>query len=226
MGQKVNPVGFRIGLNKEWCSKWFANRKTYQKWLHEDILIRKFIKNRITNGDISRIQIERPSDNRVKVTIHSAKVGIVIGKSGKEVTSLKEELQKLTGRDVFINIREVKEPLMESVLVGEAISAQLARRVSFRRAMKKMLERAKEVGIPGMKIEVSGRLGGAEIARTEWYLHGRVPLHTMRADVDFSVVEAFTKYGVIGIKVWVYRGDRVETGITDKNLGDEMVAAD
>lgn len=224
MGQKVNPIGLRLGINKYWDSRWFANKKKYTEYLHEDLKIKEYIKKRIPNGEVSSIQIERPSDEKIKITINSAKVGIVIGKGGKEVTQLKEELKNKFGREVFINIREVKEPLKEAILVAETIAAQLEKRVSFRRAMKKMLERAAEVGVPGMKIAVSGRLGGAEIARTEWYLHGRVPLHTLKADVDYALAEAHTKYGVIGVKVWVYRGDKESVNEAD-NLGEEMVAA-
>jgi len=239
VGQKVNPVGLRLALNKDWSSKWFASKKHYAEFLHEDLKIRKFIFSKVPNGEISKIQIERPSDNRIKITIHSSKVGIVIGKGGKEVQDLKDELEHILDpelkhknrkteppkREVFINIREVKEPLKEAKLVALGIVAQLERRVSFRRAMKKMLERAQELNIPGMKIAVSGRLGGAEIARTEWYLHGRVPLHTLKADVDFAIEEAKTTYGIIGVKVWVYRGIREDAHEIDSNLGQEMVAA-
>ncbi|MDD2717057.1 MAG: 30S ribosomal protein S3 [Candidatus Wallbacteria bacterium] len=226
MGQKVNPIGMRLGINRDWNSRWFGTRKQFAGWLHEDLKIRKYIMGKVPNGDISKIQIERPSEQRIKVTISSSKVGIVIGKSGKEVTEMKKKLQELINREVFINIREVKEPLKEATLVAESIAAQLERRVSFRRAMKKMLERASEIGIPGMKIMVSGRLGGAEIARREWYLHGRVPLHTLKADVDFALAKAVTKYGVIGVKVWVYRGDIESSDQADSNLGEEMIAAE
>jgi len=240
VGQKVNPVGLRLALTKDWSSRWFASKKHYAEFLHEDLKIRKFIYNRIENGEISKIHIERPSDSRIKITIHSSKVGIVIGKGGKEVQDLKEALENLLDpelknknrkteppkREVFINIREIKEPLKEAKLVGIGIVSQLERRVSFRRAMKKMLERAKELKIPGMKIAVSGRLGGSEIARTEWYLHGRVPLHTLKADVDFAIEEAKTTYGIIGVKVWVYRGMREDSADFNSNLGREMVAAE
>ncbi|KAB2951411.1 30S ribosomal protein S3 [Heliorestis acidaminivorans] len=205
MGQKVHPKGFRIGVIKDWEAKWFAD-KNYVELLHEDLKIRKFIKKKLYIAGISRVEIERAA-NRVKVTIHTAKPGIVIGRGGAEVENLRKELEKMTGRAVNVNISEVKKPELDAQLVAENVAVQLEKRVSFRRAMKQSVGRTMRLGAEGIKIMVSGRLGGAEIARTEWYNEGKVPLHTLRADIDYGFAEAHTTYGVIGVKVWIYKGE-------------------
>ncbi|MBM7865885.1 30S ribosomal protein S3 [Heliobacterium gestii] len=205
MGQKVNPKGFRIGVIKDWEARWFAG-KNYAELLHEDLKIRKFVKKKLYAAGIPRIEIERAA-NRVKVTIHTAKPGIVIGRGGAEVENLRKELEKLTGRAVNINIAEVKKPELDAQLVAENVAAQLEKRTSFRRAMKQSVGRTMRLGAEGIKIMVSGRLGGAEIARTEWYNEGKVPLHTLRADIDYGFAEAHTTYGIIGVKVWIYKGE-------------------
>ncbi|QGG49179.1 30S ribosomal protein S3 [Heliorestis convoluta] len=205
MGQKVHPKGFRIGVIKDWDAKWFAD-KNYVELLHEDLKIRKFIKKKLYVAGISRVEIERAA-NRVKVTIHTAKPGIVIGRGGAEVENLRKELEKMTGRAVNVNISEVKKPELDAQLVAENVAVQLEKRISFRRAMKQSVGRTMRLGAEGIKIMVSGRLGGAEIARTEWYNEGKVPLHTLRADIDYGFAEAHTTYGVIGVKVWIYKGE-------------------
>ncbi|MTV49475.1 30S ribosomal protein S3 [Heliobacillus mobilis] len=205
MGQKVNPKGFRIGVIKDWDARWFS-QKNYVELLHEDLKIRKYVKKKLYAAGIARIEIERAA-NRVKVTIHTAKPGIVIGRGGAEVEVLRKELEKMTGRAVNINIAEIKKPEMDAQLVSENVAAQLEKRVSFRRAMKQSVGRTMRLGAEGIKIMVSGRLGGAEIARTEWYNEGKVPLHTLRADIDYGFAEAKTTYGIIGVKVWIYKGE-------------------
>lgn len=206
MGQKVHPKGLRIGIVKDWDSRWYANKKNYLELLHEDIRIRNFLKKKLYAAGIPTIEIERAGD-RVKVTIHTAKPGIVIGRGGTEVENLRRELERLTGKQVSINIAEIKKPELYAQLVAENIAAQLERRISFRRAMKQSVSRTMRMGAEGIKVAVSGRLGGAEIARSEWYAEGKVPLHTLRADVDYGFAEANTTYGKIGIKVWIYRGE-------------------
>ncbi|MBC9785259.1 30S ribosomal protein S3 [Heliobacterium chlorum] len=205
MGQKVNPKGLRIGVIKDWDARWFS-QKNYVELLHEDLKIRKYVKKKLYAAGIARIEIERAA-NRVKVTIHTAKPGIVIGRGGAEVEVLRKELEKMTGRAVNINIAEIKKPEMDAQLVAENVAAQLEKRVSFRRAMKQSVGRTMRLGAEGIKIMVSGRLGGAEIARTEWYNEGKVPLHTLRADIDYGFAEAKTTYGIIGVKVWIYKGE-------------------
>ena len=205
MGQKVNPVGLRIGIIRDWESKWFAG-KDYGALLLEDLKIREFLKKKLKEAAVSRIEIERAA-NRVSVTIHTAKPGMVIGKGGSEVEVLREQLVKMTGKKVHINIQEIKNPELDAILVAESIAQQLERRVSFRRAMKQAIQRTMRAGAKGIKTVVSGRLGGAEIARTEGYSEGTVPLHTLRADIDYGTAEAHTTYGRIGVKVWIYRGE-------------------
>ncbi len=205
MGQKVHPKGLRIGVIRDWDAKWYADRD-YAKLLHEDIQIRRHIKKRLYAAGISRVEIERTA-NRVKVTIHTAKPGIVIGRGGAEVEVLRKELEKMTGRQVNINIAEIKKPELDAQLVAENVAAQLEKRTSFRRAMKQSVGRTMRMGAEGIKISIAGRLGGAEIARTEWYSEGKVPLHTLRADIDYGFAEANTTYGKIGIKCWIYRGE-------------------
>lgn len=205
MGQKVNPIGFRLGITIGWDSSWFGG-KTFSDKLVEDHKIRKYIDVRIPKGGISKVVIER-TIKRITLTIHTARPGVVIGKGGAEVDKIKEELKKLTGKDVQINIFEIKRPEIDSRLVGESIAQQLQARISYRRAMKQAIASAMRVGALGIKIKVSGRLGGADMARTEQYKEGRIPLHTLRADIDYAISEAETVYGKIGIKVWIFKGE-------------------
>jgi small subunit ribosomal protein S3 len=206
VGQKVNPKGLRIGIIKDWEAKWFADKKNFSGLLLEDVNIRKHIKKKLYPAGVSRIQIERAA-NRVKISIHTAKPGIVIGRGGTEVESLRKQLEKLTGKQVNINIVEIKVPEIESQLVAENIAQAIEKRIAFRRAMKQNVSRAMKMGAKGIRIACSGRLGGAEIARAEWYSEGKVPLHTLRADIDYGFAEADTTYGKIGIKVWIYKGE-------------------
>jgi small subunit ribosomal protein S3 len=205
VGQKVHPTSFRIGYIKTWESRWFA-KKEYAALLHEDIAIRKLIKDKFQHAGIPRIDIERAS-NRAKITIHTARPGIIIGRKGVEIESLRKNLESKTGKQILINIEEVKKPDLWSQLVAENVAAQLMRRIGFRRAMKRTVQASLKVGAQGMKIACAGRLAGAEMARAEWYREGRVPLHTLRADIDYGFTEAKTKYGMIGVKVWVFRGE-------------------
>lgn len=206
MGQKVHPVGFRLGIVKEWESKWYANKREYADLLHEDLAIRRLIKNRFYTAGVSRIEIERAA-NRAKITIHTGRPGMVIGKGGAEVEKLRKDLEKMTGRQIQVNVVEIKHPELDAQLVAENIAFQLERRISFRRAMRQAQQRAIRLGAQGIKVAVSGRLGGAEIARTEWSPEGSVPLHTLRADIDYGFAEAKTTFGQIGVKVWIYRGE-------------------
>lgn len=205
MGQKVNPVGFRIGIIRDWESKWFAE-KDFGTLLLEDVKIREYLKNKLKDSAVSHIDIERAA-NRVNVTIHTAKPGMVIGKGGAEVEVIRNYIAAMSNKKVHINISEIKSPDLDAILVAEAIALQLERRVSFRRAMKQAMQRTMRSGAKGIKVATSGRLGGAEIARTEGYSEGTVPLHTLRADIDYGTAEAATTYGRIGVKVWIYRGE-------------------
>lgn len=205
MGQKVNPHGLRVGIIKTWDSKWYAD-KDYEKFLLEDIKIREFIKEKLFSTGISRVEIERAA-NRTRITIHTAKPGMVIGRGGSNIETLKNEVKKFTSSQVDINIQEVKQPDLDAVLVAENIASQLERRIAFRRAMKQSVTRTMRIGAKGIKVQVSGRLGGAEIARSEGYREGSIPLHTLRADIDYGTAEAHTTYGRIGIKVWIYKGE-------------------
>jgi small subunit ribosomal protein S3 len=205
MGQKVHPYGFRIGFNKTWRSRWYAEKK-YAELLHEDLVLRADLKRKLGHAGVSAIEIERAA-NKLKVNIRTSRPGIIIGRKGVEVDRLKDEIRKRTGRDVFINILEIDKPEVDAQLVAEAVGQQLVRRVAFRRAMRKAVESAQRFGAKGIKVRVGGRLGGAEIARSEWYLEGQLPLHTLRSDIDYGFAEAQTTYGVIGIKVWIYRGE-------------------
>lgn len=205
MGQKVNPHGLRVGIIKTWDSKWYAD-KDYEKFLLEDIKIREFIKEKLFSTGISRVEIERAA-NRARITIHTAKPGMVIGRGGANIETLKTAVRKFTQSQVDINIQEVKQPDMDAVLVAENIASQLERRIAFRRAMKQSVTRTMRIGAKGIKVQVSGRLGGAEIARSEGYREGSIPLHTLRADIDYGTAEAHTTYGRIGVKVWIYKGE-------------------
>jgi small subunit ribosomal protein S3 len=209
MGQKTHPIGFRLGITRTWTSKWYEE-KNYARWLHEDFKLKKFIKHKLAHAGVSLIEIERAA-SKCKINIHTARPGVVIGKRGAGVESLKREVQKLTENEVFLNIQEVRKAEVNAQLVAESIATQLERRVAFRRAMKKAVQTAMKFGAKGIKVHCGGRLGGAEMARREWYREGRVPLHTLRADVDYGFAEARTTYGAIGVKCWIYRGD-VMTG--------------
>lgn len=206
MGQKVNPIGFRLGYIKGWESVWFAGKKDYADKLHEDLTIRRLVKDRLYHAGLAKIEIER-SGNQLRLNLHTARPGVIIGRKGAEVDKLKADLDKLSAADVYINIREIKKPEVNATLVAESVAAQLEKRVAFRRAMKKSVASALRFGALGIRITCSGRLAGTEIARTEWYREGRVPLHTLRADIDYGAAEARTTYGRIGVKVWIYHGD-------------------
>jgi small subunit ribosomal protein S3 len=214
MGQKINPTGFRVGIIRDWDAKWFADKADYAAQLHEDLRIRKYIEENLADASVDRVEIERSTKSRVDVSIHTAKPGMVIGKGGSEVEKLRTQLAKLTNKDekgrtkrVFINIIEIKKPDLSAHLVGQQIASDLERRVAFRRAMRGAIQRATRSGAKGIKVMVSGRLNGADIARIEQYTEGTVPLHTLRADIDYSWDEADTAYGHLGIKTWIYRGD-------------------
>ena len=206
MGQKVHPNGIRLGISRPWNATWYANTNEFADNLHSDHQVRKFLTKELRNASVSRIVIERPAKS-VRVTIHTARPGVVIGKKGEDVEKLRKQVQKLTGAPSQINISEVRKPELDSQLVADNIAGQLERRVMFRRAMKRAVQNAMRQGAKGIKIQVSGRLGGAEIARTEWYREGRVPLHTLRADIDYATYEASTTYGIIGVKVWIFKGE-------------------
>ena len=206
MGQKTNPIGLRIPLNREWRSKWYANKKDFGGLLQEDRIIRDTLKRKLDSAAVPRIQIERAA-NRCRVTIYTARPGVVIGRKGSEIDKLKEELSKLTGKDVYVDIQEVKQAETDAQLVAESVAMQLERRISFRRAMKKALQIAMDFGVEGIKIRCSGRLGGAELSRVETYHQGRVPLHTLRANIDYGFAEAQTVYGKLGVKCWICKGE-------------------
>lgn len=217
MGQKAHPTGVRLGINKHWKSVWFANKKEYSAYLMEDLKIRKYLKDKLKLAGISEINIERMG-SKIKITLSTSRPGIVIGKKGAEIEKLKDELKKLTKAEIHLGIKEVKKPEIDAQLIAENVALQLERRVAFRRAMKKAVLQAIKSGAQGIKIAVSGRLAGADMARTEWYIKGRVPLQTLRADIDYGFAEALTTYGLIGIKVWVFKGEIIE----DKNKNLEV----
>ena len=212
MGQKVHPIGLRLGIIKTWDSRWFA-KKNYATLLHEDIKVRKIVKERLTHAGVSKIEIER-AGQKAKINIHTARPGIIIGKKGAEVDKLKKDLESMTGKQMYINIQEIRRPELEAQLVAENIALQLERRIAFRRAMKKSVTSALRLGAQGIKITCAGRLAGAEIARTEWYREGRVPLHTLRADIQYGFAEAKTTMGQIGVKVWIYKGEVLQPSKT------------
>ncbi len=209
MGQKVNPIGMRLQINRTWDSRWYANSRDFGDLLLEDVAIRKFIAEECKQSGIARVIIERPH-KKCRVTIHAARPGVIIGKKGADIETLRKKLAKITDSELHLNIVEVRKPEMDARLVGENIAQQLERRVSFRRAMKRAVQNAMRMGALGIRVNVAGRLGGAEIARTEWYREGRVPLHTLRADIDYAHYEALTAYGIIGIKVWIFKGEIME----------------
>src|ERR671919_1292350 len=219
MGQKIHPTGFRLALNRNWASRWYANNKNFSGMLLEDVKVRDFLKEKLGHAAVSRVVIERPAKN-ARITIFSARPGVVIGKKGEDIESLKGQLQRMLGVPVHVNIEEVRKPELDSQLIADSIAQQLQKRIMFRRAMKIAITNAMRLGAQGIKIMSAGRLNGIEIARTEWYREGRVPLHTMRADIDYGFAEAKTTYGVIGIKVWVFKGE-----IVAKNDPSQIVAA-
>jgi small subunit ribosomal protein S3 len=208
MGQKINPTGFRLAVTRNWSSRWYANSKDFPKMLGEDFEVREYLNKKLAHASVGRILIERPAKN-ARVTIFSARPGVVIGKKGEEIDHLRAELQKIMGVPVHVGIEEIRKPELDAQLIADSIAQQLEKRIMFRRAMKRAMQNAMRLGAQGIKIMSAGRLNGAEIARTEWYREGRVPLHTLRADIDYATSVAETTYGVIGIKVWVYKGDRV-----------------
>lgn len=206
MGQKVNPIGLRVGVIRTWDSRWFAKGALYAQQIHEDFKLRNYIKKKLKHAGVARIEMERAA-NKVKIVISTARPGVVIGKKGTGIDQLKAEVQKLTKNEVFLNIHEVRKPDMDAQLIAENVALQLEKRISWRRAVKKAIQAGIKVGVRGIKVKVGGRLDGAEIARVEWYNEKSVPLHTLRADIDYGTAEALTTYGIIGIKVWVYKGD-------------------
>jgi small subunit ribosomal protein S3 len=222
MGQKVNPVGLRLGVNRTWDSRWFADGADYGKLLHEDLRVRAELKKRLYQAGVSRIIIERPH-KKCRITIYAARPGVIIGKKGADIEKLRKDVAAITGGEVHLNIVEIRKPEADAQLIAENITSQLERRIAFRRAMKRSMQSAMRLGAKGIRINVSGRLGGAEIARMEWYKEGRVPLHTLRADMDFGFAEAKTTYGIIGVKVWVFKGEVLEHDpmAMDKRLASE-----
>ena len=222
MGQKVNPIGLRLGINRTWDSRWFARRGEYGRLLHEDIKIRKMLKDRLYQAGVSRIVIERPH-KKCRITIYAARPGVIIGKKGADIEKLRSDVAAISGGEVHLNIVEIRKPETDAQLVAENIAQQLERRIAFRRAMKRSIQSTMRLGAKGIRINVSGRLGGAEIARMEWYREGRVPLHTLRADVDYGFAEAKTTYGIIGVKCWIFKGEILEHDpmAHDKRLATE-----
>ena len=206
MGQKVHPTGIRLGIVKDWTSKWYADSRNYADYLNKDLEVRAYLKKRLAHASVSRIQIERPARNAM-ITVHTARPGIVIGKKGEDIETLRRDVSQMMGIPVHINVEEVRKPELDAQLVAESVAQQLERRIMFRRAMKRAVSNAMRLGAQGIRINVAGRLNGAEIARSEWYREGRVPLHTLRADIDYGLAEARTTYGVIGVKVWVFKGE-------------------
>ncbi|MDJ0895856.1 MAG: 30S ribosomal protein S3 [Alphaproteobacteria bacterium] len=223
MGQKVNPIGLRVGINRTWDSRWFASRD-YASLLHEDLELRRYLRSRLQQAGVSKIIIERPA-KRARITIHTARPGVVIGKKGADIEKLRQDLAKRTGGEVALNIVEIRKPEIDAQLVAENIAQQLTRRVAFRRAMKRAVQSARRLGAQGIRINCAGRLGGAEIARTEWYREGRVPLHTLRADIDYGEAPARTTYGVCGVKVWIFKGEILahDPMAQDKRLQEQQV---
>ena len=214
MGQKVHPYGFRLGINRTWRSRWFA-RKDYGALLHEDLNLKAMLKKKFAHAGISRIEVERAA-NKLTVIIFTSRPGIIVGKKGTEIEKLKKDLQTLTGREINLRIQEINKPELDAQLVGEGIAQQLEKRIAFRRAMRRAVDSTLRFGAKGIKVRVGGRLNGAEIARSEWYLHGQLPLHTLRADIDYGFAQAFTTYGVIGVKVWIYKGEVFEMQKTER----------
>ncbi len=222
MGQKTHPFGFRLGFNKQWTSRWFSKGPDYSRLIHEDLKMKEAIKEKYYHAGISEVDVERVGP-KIRVIIQTARPGIVIGRGGKEIESLKSFLEGIAKKEVYVDIREVDKPELNSVLVGEGIAVQLEKRIAYRRAMRKAVEGALKMGAKGIKVMCSGRLGGVEIARSEWYLRGQLPLQTLRADIDYAFTEAFTTYGQIGIKVWIYRGDVEKVKMTSQSVEVEEI---
>ena len=224
MGQKVHPVGIRLGIIKDWTSTWYAGSKDYSNFLHTDMQVRNYLRNELANASVSRIQIERPANN-ARIIIHTARPGIVIGKKGEDIEKLRFTVSQMMGVPATVSVEEIRKPELDSFLVAESVAQQIERRIMFRRAMKRAVSNTMRLGALGMKINVSGRLNGAEIARSEWYREGRVPLHTLRADIDYGFAEANTTYGVIGVKVWIFKGEVYGMGETAEVEADEAAPA-
>ncbi len=224
MGHKVHPTGFRLGITTEWSSRWYAERGNYAKNLASDMQVREYLQKRLANASVSRIQIDRPAKS-ARITVHTARPGIVIGKKGEDIDILRKEVEQRMGVPVHIAVEEIRKPELDAKLVADSVAQQLERRIMFRRAMKRAVQNAMRLGAGGIKIQVSGRLNGAEIARTEWYREGRVPLHTLRAEIDYGVSEALTTYGIIGIKVWVFKGEVIPP-IREQAPAEEAEATD
>ncbi len=224
MGQKIHPTGFRLAVTRNWTSRWFANSKNYSGMLNEDIKVREYLKKKLAHASVSRVLIERPAKN-ARITVFSARPGVVIGKKGEDIEHLKADLQKILGGQVHVNIEEIRKPEIDAQLIADSIAQQLEKRIMFRRAMKRAMQNAMRLGAQGIKIMSSGRLNGAEIARCEWYREGRVPLHTLRADIDYGTSEAKTTYGIIGVKVWVFKGENTgknEVGVANETAADDQ----
>ena len=224
MGHKVNPIGIRLGISRDWNSKWYAGRKEFADYLIADLKVREYLKSRLSQAGISKIQIERPAKT-ARLTIFSARPGVVIGKKGEDIEKLRKEVSEIMGVPTHVNVSEIRKPELDAQLVAESITQQLERRIMFRRAMKRAVSNSMRLGAQGIKINVAGRLNGAEIARTEWYREGRVPLHTLRADIDYGFAEANTTYGVIGVKVWIFKGEIVRQGPVGEAADGETSAA-
>jgi len=224
MGQKVHPIGIRLGIIKDWTSTWYADSKQYADYLNTDLKVRAFLRKRLATASVSRIQIERPA-RTARITIHSARPGIVIGKKGEDIEVLRKEVSAMMGVPVHINVEEIRKPELDAQLVAESVTQQLERRIMFRRAMKRAVSNTMRLGAQGIKINVAGRLGGTEIARTEWYREGRVPLHTLRADIDYGFAEAHTPSGVIGVKVWIFKGEVFDQAAEAQEAGAEKATA-
>lgn len=222
MGQKVHPIGIRLGHVKEWCSTWYADSKVYADYLNTDLKVRDFIRSKLAHASVSRIQIERPA-HTARIIIHTARPGIVIGKKGEDIERLRRQVSAMMGIPVHISVEEIRKPELDAYLVAETVANQLERRIMFRRAMKRAVSNTMRLGAQGVRINVAGRLNGAEIARSEWYREGRVPLHTLRADIDYGFAEARTTYGVLGVKVWIFKGEIIDTG--EEVEGDKAEAA-
>lgn len=223
MGQKVHPTGMRLGIIKDWTSTWYADSKDYSRFLHTDMLVRDYLKRKLSNASVSRIQIERPANN-ARVIIHTARPGIVIGKKGEDIERLRFNISKMMGVPAQISVEEIRKPELDAYLVAESVAQQIERRIMFRRAMKRAVSNSMRLGALGIKINVAGRLNGAEIARSEWYREGRVPLHTLRADIDYGFAESKTTYGVIGVKVWIFKGEIFGVGEEEESESADAAA--
>ncbi len=224
MGQKVHPTGIRLGIIKDWTSKWYADKRDYAESLNTDLYVREFLRRKLSNASVSRIQIDRPARN-ARIVIHTARPGMVIGKKGEDIEALGKEVSGMMGIPVHLAIEEIRKPELDATLVAESVAQQLERRIMFRRAMKRAVANSMRLGAQGIRINVAGRLNGAEIARSEWYREGRVPLHTLRADIDYGLAEARTTYGVLGVKVWIFKGEVLPRGEESEEAGAERAAA-